>query len=243
MIQLPDEWEYYESINALGESEVMLVNLQFQDQDMIRARHEWLILLLVEHQHLDRIGGVAGAQRLIKTVLERAVHLQYVARTDRRNASEFWMYLDRSYDPTADLRSSFGPGPKFFSNVRHDPNWTAYFQHLLPQTPSQFQQVLNGKTFKELRRRGDDSERSHTLRHRIKFRDVEGFSKCKAILEKHGFAAENVYQSGGVAVIFRQMLPKLSLVAVNEATINLVALADRFHGKYDGWETEALRRE
>jgi Regulator of ribonuclease activity B/Family of unknown function (DUF695) len=241
MTERSEEWEYYNSPVSDREPVVTTINLSFQDHADIRRQHPWLILCIAGQVGMDRVGGLAHVQQLLKESVGKSASTQLVARKDRPYASEFWFYSDRNYEPSKEMYSALGGSVNIFVEVRHDPDWSAYFGHLLPQTESQILQTMNGKVMRELKRSGDNAERPHVVVYRMDFQNREDFAKCESIVKQHGLSTLETASSDiptyNIMARFSQELPQLSLKSVNEATINLVNLAARFKGKYDGWQT------
>jgi regulator of RNase E activity RraB len=245
MTQKSDDWQYYEATNKNRETCVTLVNLALDEQPELHDSHQWLILILVPHADANKPGGLKILQQRIVNAVAKCANTYFVARVDKPTASELWLYADHQFDVKNALRDAGIDANHFGVDIRQDSQWTAYRMSLLPQTENQWKQALNGRVLAELKRHGDDPGVAHVIYHTLFLRSTEDLQKCLPILERHGFKLLGTKQTDSrelkLIAEFTQELPKLTLQLLNEATINLVNLADSLKGKYDGWQTKVMK--
>jgi regulator of RNase E activity RraB len=246
MEHLKGEWGYYQKPVENNEIYVTTVNLAFQHRAGLRDKFKWMVLVLVNDTHMITNDTRTKTQNLVCGILAESGENILVARTDRPKGTEFWFYADNDVAPLEELRSAFGPNQKVYVDVRLDAAWSGYFLQMLPQAPSQRQQVLNGKALRVLSEQGDLADSPHSIDHLIQFRNEADLSRVEQILAGHGFRKGLVASSDSsiwiLNVHFIQEVHQLTLSSINQATINLTALAERVGGKYDGWQTQVVKQ-
>jgi hypothetical protein len=239
------QWYYYETAES-GRDSTTLVNLALNKQTHLHANYPWLALVFVETPTSTGIAGLARIQPSLIDAVAQSVASIWVARVDRHDGSEFWFYLGDEVDPCDAVRAALPPSSRVFCSLQHDPQWLSYVRQFLPHTISQNWQVSNARLLEVMKAQGDDSRLPHDVRHDMRFESEPELLRAERVLQAHGFrrlevvaTAEGPYR---VKCAFAQRLPQLTLRALNEATMNLIELAQACRGSYDGWNAPVVQR-
>ena len=134
-----------------------------------------------------------------------------------------------------------------YINMRADKDWETYFKFLVP-TPQIVQSNSNFEVLVQLFEAGDSLVLPRNVDHWIYFRtekDRKGFKSAAIDL---GFAAtsEAPLPDADPAYPHGLRLSRIDHVdhqAIDSVTFQLIDLAQKWNGKYDGWEAEVIKSQ
>jgi uncharacterized protein (TIGR01619 family) len=156
---------------------------------------------------------------------------------------EFYLYgqtPNRFQEAVESAMKTF-EGYKYDFGTREDPAWSHYLDVLYPG-PEDLQRIKNEEVLEVLAEKGDALTLAREVQHWIYFRSEYSRANFQDAATAAGFAVVSVSRSEG-AFPFGIVLSKQQPVEqdrIDDTTIELLHLADRFGGDYDGWETQVI---
>ena len=201
------------------------------------------------HLTLARPDGLSHSEEAPTLFLiEDALNLQLerecggvpCGRITGRDMREFCFYArtSKGFRPAVATALAGFPGHRFEVAEKQDPDWEYYFNVLYP-SPEELEQIKNRGLLDVLLKGGDVLSIPREVQHWAYFPSEE----CRQLFRN---AAGNVgfeigYESQGKGnlpfglTVFRTQAIVQELI--DQTTIELLRLAKRFGGEYDGWET------
>ncbi len=121
--------------------------------------------------------------------------------------------------------------------VRDEPDWASYSNVLYPSSV-QWQQIGDEQVLAALGKEGDDLAVARQIDHWFYFETVEARDAVAEVLADDGFSideklAPSEEKPHRVLRVSRSDVP----AEITVVTSHLLGLADKYGGKYDGWET------
>lgn len=168
----------------------------------------------------------------------------YPGRITGENRREFYFYATNPDDfdrALSEAMASFS-GYEVWTGKKKDPEWEQYLDVLYP-TEEQFESVKNSSVLAALDEHGDSHNVPREIRHWAYFRSESDRSLFKAEVVKLGFAVDWESHQPGEELPFGITLSKkqpATQQALDASSRELLNLAERFNGDYDGWETEVI---
>lgn len=195
---------------------------------------------LSSEEEFQRLGAVEDALTRGLEAGCRAV-LAGAITGDRRR--EFYYYAAHAKEIDRAVRSCLEPWSDYEFRIgeQPDPAWRQYFDVLYPSA-DQRQRILNRRVLEQLQQRGDNPSIEREIRHWIYFCSA---SDRQAFLEwtrESGWSADaEAFRSPGpdpgsfpILVTRRHStVPEI----VDSEVLQVFHAAQRFRGRYDGWET------
>jgi uncharacterized protein (TIGR01619 family) len=134
------------------------------------------------------------------------------------------------------------PSYQFDSGEKADPNWDQYHNVLFPP-PEELQKIANRDVLDVLRGHGDVHSNLRKVEHWVYFA-----SESARASFKNEVVSRLAYQVTSETTVegerpFGISLTRVQAVeqdAIDQAVIELLHMAQRFGGEYDGWETEVM---
>ena len=125
---------------------------------------------------------------------------------------------------------------QFSTLAQMDPEWTYFTDFLLP-SEERMRWIEDRRVVDSLQRRGDSLAQQRRVDHWVYFPDRDSRSAFASMVVDDGF---QLLDSLGEAPDFGVQVYRTDSVRlddIHEVTGFLTKLAERFDGKYDGWET------
>ena len=128
--------------------------------------------------------------------------------------------------------------------TRTDPEWRVYRRDIYPNAP-QLQTMQNSETIALMRDRGDDLHSPRRINHYCSFPDEVCRIGFQQAARKAGFAL------GDPAFLPENDMPHMTCVrnigsiekrAIDQVTTRVVLLCERYHGRYDYWDCQIMRK-
>jgi len=129
-------------------------------------------------------------------------------------------------------------GYRFDLGDQEDPLWEQYL-HVLYPSPEDLQRIANMDLLEVLVQKGDVLTVAREVQHWIYFRSEPSRSRFRDAATGAGFGIVGESESKeelpfGISVTRTQSIEQAS---IDRTVIELLNLAQRFEGEYDGWET------
>lgn len=127
---------------------------------------------------------------------------------------------------------------------RHDSAWTVYLQELYP-TPAQLQTVKNEETIHMMLQYDDNLHSPRRINHYCTFCDEVSRIGFAEEVRKSGFALGDPYFAPesdlphGVVV---RNLGAIEKSVVDEWTTKIIAIVEKYNGRYCGWDAQMRRK-
>lgn len=185
----------------------------------------------------------AMEDRLTKSMAEvfDAVFCGRITTAGRR---EFYFYASRSGNIEEVVKHALSDfqGYEFECGSKSDPAWTQYLHVLYPGDEDQ-QRMKNRKVVEVLQQEGDTLDAPRDIRHWIYFSTENDRAAFRSAVSPLEYRVEFEPLSQGTDRPFGLCIARFQSVKpseVDEAVVELCRLAEKYHGDYDGWETELI---
>jgi len=246
---MTDNWKSY--ILRVNESLASIfVNLGLRDEVPVTSK-PWLLWAWVYFQspRPDGLSDSKEAPTLFK--IEDALTAQ-VSRTCRAVLSgrittegwrEFYFYgeaKDGFADGASTALAGF-EGYRFDTGEQEDSLWEQYLNVLYP-SPEDLERIKNRDVLDVLVDKGDVLTAAREVQHWIYFRSEQTRASFRETAVKAGFRVKSESQVEGhlpfgISVARTQPVEQ---GLIDATVIELLRLAQRFEGEYDGWETPVV---
>lgn len=174
------------------------------------------------------------------TVLCKATFCGRITTSGRR---EFYLYAESPEGFSESVMEALGdfPGYEFHLGKENDPAWKQYLDVLFP-SPEDLQRIANRDVLDALGRHQDVSAIPRLVQHWIYFPNPEARSRFRKAASSSGFRIESESAAPVDATEFSYGISVVRIQAVVQAEIDatvieLLHLAQKFGGDYDGWES------
>jgi uncharacterized protein (TIGR01619 family) len=246
---MTDNWKsYFCTVNESPAS--ILVNLGLRDHAPVIAK-PWLlwVWIYLRFPRADGLSDSREAPTLFK--MEDALTLQLSRCCDAilsgkittQCRREFYFYggtQEGFHDAVASALAEF-EGYRFDVGKQEDSLWEQYLNVLYP-SPEDSERIKNRDVLDVLENQGDVSTVTREVRHWIYFASEESRALFREAVVQAGF--RNVSESHTTGDLSFEIVVARSQPVdqkcIDETTIELVRLAQRFDGDYDGWETQVI---
>ncbi len=164
-----------------------------------------------------------------------------VITTEGRREFYFYGEIHDGFREAVSTAVSAFPGYKYDSGEQNDPRWKQYLDVLYPSLKS-LEQIKNIDLLDLLVREGDILTQPRTVQHWVYFPSQQSRSWFRRAAIEAGFTifseshAEGELPYGIIVARIQSVEQNL----IDATTIELLRLAGRFEGEYDGWETQVM---
>jgi uncharacterized protein (TIGR01619 family) len=170
----------------------------------------------------------------------RAIHCGRITTEGRR---EFYFYgetKDGFADAVATAMAGF-EGYRFDVGEREDSLWEQYLNVLYP-SPEDLERIKNGDLLDVLVQNGDVLKAAREVQHWMYFRSESSRALFRDAAARAGFriVSESNLEGDlpcGISVARTQTIER---ALIDKTVVELLRLAQRFGGEYDGWETQVV---
>ena len=161
--------------------------------------------------------------------------------TDGRREFYFYGETREGLVPAVHSALSDFPEYKFDVDYREDEPWEQYLNVLYPSAQD-LERIKNRDLLEVLAQHGDVPGAARQVRHWIYFSSDESRALFRHEASNAGFTVESESYIDGdrpfsISVIRKQSVEQ---EAIDATVIELLRLAERFDGEYDGWETPVI---
>jgi uncharacterized protein (TIGR01619 family) len=243
---MTDNWKSY-FCNVNDNLASIFVNLGLRDDVPILSK-AWLLWVWVYFQspRPDGLSDSTEAPRLFK--IEDALDLSVAqvcraipcGRITTEGHREFYFYGETSDGFGEAVKSALATfeGYEFDMGDQKDPLWEQYLDVLYP-SQEDLERIKNSDVLDVLTEKGDVLSAAREVQHWLYFRSQQSRAAFSEDAVKAGFriASESDVKGDlpfGLSVVRTQSVEQEHIDAT---VIELVRLAQRFEGEYDGWET------
>lgn len=243
---MADKWKSY-FCNVNDHPASIFVNLGLRDDVPILSKTSLLwVWVYFRSPRPDGLSDGKEAPTLFK--IEDALDLSVAqvcraipcGRITTEGHREFYFYGETSDGFAETVKSALAgfEGYKFEMGEQQDPLWEQYLDVLYP-SPEDLERIKNRDVLDVLTEKGDVLSAAREVRHWLYFRSQQARNSFSEDAAKVGFrvVSESAVDGElhfGVSVARTQSVEQEHIDAT---VIELVRLAQRFEGEYDGWET------
>lgn len=133
-------------------------------------------------------------------------------------------------------------GYEFSSIIREDPDWSVFLKSLMPQLAQERHQILNYFAIQRLRAVESTCEEAHIVSHFFNMPNAESWDRLLPEAIKLGLlpvelGGRSKANEGLMFCVERRETMRLEVL--NTVVDELIQLASRYGGEYDGWEVVA----
>ena len=246
---MTDDWQpYFTNVN--GELASILLNLGLRDIVPMPSK-PWLLWVWV-YMQAPRTDGLSSSEEAPKLYeIEDALmaglsapcgalHCGRITTLGRR---EFYIYAETEIgfaEITKKILGQFA-GYRCDLGSQRDEGWNQYLNVLYP-TPANMESIQNQKVLDGLSRDGDVHSIEREVTHWVYFstdshrREFLLWAKSAGFGKKSTNDSSDKGKSSYCAVISR--VQSVEPRRIDETTRELMRMANRFDGNYDGWETQ-----
>jgi uncharacterized protein (TIGR01619 family) len=247
-----EDWDFYFSnVNDVPSS--LMVNLSAIRRAPDPAK-PWLLWVWV-HMLDPRPDGFSSSTEApmlfeiedqLKERLSVACGAELLGRITGDNRREFYYYAvtAEGFERAVNSAMADFAAYRIDSGKQADPDWKQYRDVLYP-SPGQLQVIHNRRVLDALAGRGDDHAIARVVDHAIYFRSAAERASYVNAAANSGFKAQHQsHDSQSPDRPFFLNLIRSDPVTpdhINAVVAELVALAERFGGEYDGWGCEVQK--
>jgi uncharacterized protein (TIGR01619 family) len=245
-----DEWDFYFS-NVNGVLSSLMVNLSAIRRPPAPDK-PWLLWVWV-YMRASRDDGLSSEEEApklydIEDKLTQALAgpctAELLGRITGDKRREFYYYAatsDGLESAVETVRSAF-PEYAIKYEGKRDPAWRQYRDVLYP-SPMDLQKIHNRRVLIQLEKHGDDHAIPRDVDHAIYFRTAQDRAGFVNAAVGSGFRVEHQNHDAGSRIdrpFFLNLIRRdaVTLSHINDVVMELVHLALRFDGDYDGWGCE-----
>jgi len=173
--------------------------------------------------------------------LEKECHAQFAGRISTQGRSEIYFFTESYIGVEQSVRKALSgfEGYKFDIGSQEDPEWKQYFEVLHP-SPQDLQRIWNCELLERLKGLGDIPAIPRAVNHWIYFPSTRARALFREVVCLAGFEVTSEIPGNGAEpygiVLLRRQAIEQNLI--DATVIELMKLAERFQGDYDGWETQ-----
>lgn len=245
-----DDWTSY-FCNVNDKLASIFLNLGLASDAPISSK-PWLLWVWVYFQAPRPDGLSDGKEAPTLFLIEDTLNLQIgracnavlSGRITTEGRREFYYYAEtkNGFRNAVEAALAGFHGYKFDLGEQEDTSWTQYFNVLYPSRDN-LERIKNRQLLDLLQKQGDIPTIQRDVQHWMYFPSEESRRLFRHEVGNVGFKIGHEYKCGsqvqddcqfGLTVFRTQPIVQQS---IDETVIELVRLAKRFGGEYDGWET------
>lgn len=241
-LQSTDDWSFY-SLLVDDEPASIFLDLGIARNAPIAAYdYRACLRLVMRDPREDGLSSAAEFDTLVS--LEDSVTSQivadcpsiYVGRNTSGGHRDLYFYVSdaRLFEQAAKAAMVEFPLYEFELQIKHDPEWDAYFNFLYP-TPAQQQQISDTALIQLLGKNGDRSDQPRQIDHFALFSDEEKRTAFEAVIAARGYTIDESRPKGSDGKFGVEFWHVGTPVDMYDRSQELHELAAEYEGEYDGW--------
>ena len=124
-----------------------------------------------------------------------------------------------------------------------DPGWSVYWENLAP-TERDSHSIRNFQVVANLRQSGDETDVARGVSHWVYFSSESARELFVSAVAEGGFGVEERLDDSNSDEPYGVVVSRVESVEywfINETVLTLFDVAERFSGRYDGWQTPVVR--
>jgi regulator of RNase E activity RraB len=168
---------------------------------------------------------------------------KYVARIISGGFITFIYYIQYTYSWDDFLESAFNEHKNYKTTEGYedDDQWN-YYQKLIYPNEKEWQIIHNHKVCDKLKEAGDNLLIARIIEHKIFLKTAINKENLKQDLVKQGFKIDDkeINKDGMQGLNFSRM-NKVFYYDIDEITLELIEVAKKYNGLYDGWISEVVK--
>jgi uncharacterized protein (TIGR01619 family) len=244
---MTDDWaSYFCRVNDKPAS--VFLNLGLVDEALISSKPRLLwVWVYFQSPRPDGLSESDEAPTLF--LIEDALNLQIgracksilSGRITTQGRREFYYYAETNLGFSLAVESALAGfhGYRFDFGDKEDPSWKQYFEVLYP-VRDDLERIKNRQLLDVLQKQGDKLSAVREVQHWLYFPSERSRASFREEVLSAGFRigyeskvdGENPF---GITVVRGQPVEQ---ELIDGTVIELLRLAEQFHGEYDGWETQ-----
>ena len=242
---MTDNWDFY-ALRVDDQPASIFVDLGIQQQAPLRSHpHMAYVRLRMNQPRPDGLSSQEEFDTLID--IEEALEANlcndevgYVGRNTSGDCRDFYFYAVTPTDWQSRVDETLAPFKdyEYETGTREDPEWSAYFNFLLPSARSR-QMIENRRVCEALERYGDKLTVEREIDHWCYFQSAEAVEAYIAEVSPLGFQVRNRSVTDSEPSRFGVQIWRLdtpSYAHIDDVTLPLFEAALHLGGDYDGWE-------
>jgi uncharacterized protein (TIGR01619 family) len=246
---MADDWTSY-FCNVNDKLASIFLNLGLVSEAPMTSK-PWLLWVWVYLQTPRPDGLSDGKEALALFLIEDALNQQVdrickgilCGRITTEGRREFYFYAEakESFRTAVEIVLAGFRGYRFDSGEQEDSLWKQYFNVLYP-CRDDLQRIKNRKLLDVLQKQGDVLSTAREVQHWIDFPSEQSRSCFREEAITAGFKIGSQTQVEGdrpfgITVLRTQSVEQ---ELIDKTVVELLRLAEQFHGEYDGWETPVI---
>ena len=199
------------------------INMQNPREDGLSSNEESELLYAIEDNVVNNITNQHNAI--------------FVGRLTSDGLRQLYFYFGDTadYEKTIVQSMSKYPTYEFEFGSKKDEEWDGYLNFLYP-LPSQYQMIMNRRVIINLEKNGDNLTKERMVDHWIYFETENDLQNYISEIEKQNFKViSSEKNKDNIYVLNVGRVDKVDFNSVNDYTLYLWELADKYNGSYDGW--------
>ena len=168
-------------------------------------------------------------------------------RITTQGRREFYYYGPKPGDFQSSVARALGSfsAYEFDEGTQHDPQWNQYLSVLYP-SPDDLQRIRNREVLDVMEKEGDQPGATREVLHWSYFPAEGNRLHFKAAVQTVGYIidSESHHPEGENPYgICYGKIQQSTAKAIDDSVLELNKLTERFHGEYDGWESQVVPDE
>jgi uncharacterized protein (TIGR01619 family) len=245
-----ENWQPY-ICNVNGSLASIFVNLSLHNQAPVASKpHLLWVWVYFRSPRPDGLSDSAEAPTLykiedaLKSAVDRACKAILSGRITTEGRREFYFYGETSkgFSDAITREISEFEGYSCDFGEKEDPRWSQYFDVLYPSADD-LERIKNRDLLDVLNKHGDNHSVPRDVQHWIYFPSTKSRDLFKEQALKAGFQIVSVSDAKGARPFGISISRKQSVEqsVIDATALELLHMALRLEGEYDGWETPIMK--
>ena len=168
---------------------------------------------------------------------------KYVGRVISDGYVTFLYYLQFTYNWLDFIEFALNEHGSYeiTNGYSEDEEWN-YYKNLLYPNAREWQIIQNHKVCANLKEQGDNLYLKRAIEHKVYFQNEESREALSRALENQGFKIQGeVINHDGIKGLAFYRIDKPFYHDIDELTLMLIDLSEKYNSQYDGWETSVVK--
>lgn len=250
---MSESWGFFERIIDKCPT-IISIDLGIRDEIPMKDKAK-LLLIIIDLIHAQN-NGLPGNEEIytlreveleLLSELEKNFNIIQVGRFAGLGLREFYYYIDSESDKLnetiANVLMQF-PDYNYKTKVVDDPQWDFYSKEIYPNE-IEYNEMSNEWVLQKLMQDGDTLETPRKVDYCVYFPNTESRLKFESKILEVGFKKEYEYIQEESELKYALVFSRIDSVdreSINKTTLELSHIAKDFEGKFEGWETQVIKK-